>query len=151
VAVSARPGSQAAAWALGRGLPVLTDDPRHGQGPLAGVHAGLLWARGLGAERLATAPCDAMRLPPDLVARLADGAGGAIAMTADGELEPLCALWPAAAAEALDAALAEGRHPAARRMAAELGFRSVPFAEPDAFANVNTAEDLARAAGRRQV
>src|SRR5215207_1605732 len=65
VAVNARPGTQAALMADATGLHVLHDIPGDPDGPLAGVHAGLRWAQGLGARSLAAIPCDVPLLPDD--------------------------------------------------------------------------------------
>jgi molybdopterin-guanine dinucleotide biosynthesis protein A len=48
VAVNARPGTEAAQLATAHGFHVLHDIPGDPDGPLAGVHAGLLWAQSLG-------------------------------------------------------------------------------------------------------
>src|SRR5690349_24627084 len=63
VAVNARPGSEAAALAASSGLQVLPDLPRDPSGPLAGVRAGLAWARAHGAARIAVSPCDSPLVP----------------------------------------------------------------------------------------
>jgi len=59
----------------GIGRAIVADaGARPGGGPLAGVAAALAYASLLGAQWLATAPCDAPFLPLDLVARLAAAA-----------------------------------------------------------------------------
>lgn len=135
----------AAAYA-GLGLPVLADGPgARGEGPLAGVLAGLAWAEDIGAEALVTVACDTPFLPRDLVARLAAHPGGAFARSA-GRDHPTAALWPCAARARLAALFAGGE----RRMRGALaGAQAVEFAaSPDPFANLNTPEDLAAAATR---
>jgi molybdopterin-guanine dinucleotide biosynthesis protein A len=146
VAVNARAGSQAELFA--RGLPVLHDRPGDADGPLAGIRAGLAWAEGLGALRLAVSPCDAPRLPPDLFARLVAAAGpdgAAVAETPDG-LQPLLAVWPVRALAEVEAALAGGAHPPTWRLLQDLGAARVRFDDAAAFANVNTPQDLAAVA-----
>jgi len=93
VAINARPGSEAER--LAGTLPVLHDRPGDPEGPLAGIRAGLAWARGQGAAGLAVIPCDAPVTPDDLVTRLIAraGNGAAMAETEDGA-EPLFAVWP---------------------------------------------------------
>jgi molybdopterin-guanine dinucleotide biosynthesis protein A len=143
--LSARPGSGAAAWGAARGWPVLHDAAGHADGPLAGVHAGLVWAMKMGADALATAPCDTPFLPADLIARLASAlsdAPGAVAAASPGRIEPLCALWTTSLLSDLTAALAQGRHPAIHTLVTELGFAVVNFGAPAAFANINTTADL---------
>jgi molybdopterin-guanine dinucleotide biosynthesis protein A len=146
VAVSARPGSEAET--LAGGLPVLHDRPDDPDGPLAGVRAGLAWARRIGAGALAVSPCDAPLLPDGLYPRLiaAAGEGGAAAAeTVDG-VQPLCAVWPVSALHRVEAAIAGGAHPPVRRLLEELGAARVRFDDAAAFANLNTREDLARIA-----
>src|SRR5215475_14795845 len=81
VAVSARPQTEAEALARTYRLPVLHDASGDATGPLAGVKAGLTWARERGAVALAVSPCDAPSLPEDLFSRLvaAAGTGAAVA------------------------------------------------------------------------
>ena len=149
VAVNARPGTEAEALARADGLTVLHDAPGDPDGPLAGVKAGLIWAQGLGADGIAVSPCDAPFLPDDLFVRLIAAAGGgpAMAETAEGH-QPLTAVWPASALPALQTALSDGQHPATWRTLDSLGATRVRFDHPEAFANLNTREDLAAAAER---
>jgi molybdopterin-guanine dinucleotide biosynthesis protein A len=118
-------------------------------GPLAGVLAGLEWAMRSGFGWLATAPCDAPLIPGDLVPRLFDAAASsgarlALAGTRDG-WQPLCALWRTGLAGELRSALAEGRHPPVHDFAEAVGVCVVNFADADAFLNINTPQDFARA------
>ena len=142
VAVNAPKGSAAAFLALERDLPVVGDAPRHPAGPLAGLHAGLDWARARGGSWLATAPCDTPNLPDDLVVRLRDAANaaGAYAVSPDGR-QPLCALWSVSLLEPLGEALAEGVHPAVREFQDFRGMKAARFADADAFANLNRRPD----------
>lgn len=148
IAVNAPAGSGAADFAALRGLGRLPDPPHLPDGPLAGVLAGLAWlGRGAG-DLLVTVPCDAPRLPPDLVARLhaaLQAAGGdrraAYARTADGD-HPLCAVWRPAAATVLERALAHGAHPRVRDVLHAMGAAAADFDDSAAFANVNTREAL---------
>ena len=147
VAVNARPGTETEALARAAGLQVLHDAPGDADGPLAGVKAGLRWAMARGAALLAVSPCDAPLLPDDLFARLieAAGSGAAIAVTEEGR-QPLCAVWPVDALPRLDAAMAGGAHPPTWRTLEQLGARHVRFDPPEAFANINTRDDLQAAA-----
>jgi molybdenum cofactor guanylyltransferase len=133
-------------------LPLVVDDPRwRGLGPLAGIAAALARARAEGFEWVATTPCDAPFLPRDLVARLAapietGEAMLALAVSAFGP-EPMFGLWSVGAAEGVEAALAAG-YAGPRRLFLEWGAAQVVFpADPgeQAFANLNTPEDLAAA------
>jgi molybdopterin-guanine dinucleotide biosynthesis protein A len=145
VAVNARSGTAAEALALAEGLPVIHDAPGDPDGPLAGVKAGLRWAKQQGALQLAVSPCDVPLAPDDLYAKLhvAAGLGAALAETTEGR-QPQCAIWPVSALPALTAALADGTHPPTWRMLEEVGAIKVRFEPPDSFANLNTREDLAR-------
>lgn len=145
VAVNARPGTAAEALARAHGLAVVHDLPGDPDGPLAGVRAGLAWAQRLGATSLAVSPCDVPGLPDDLYLRLAEaaGEGAAMAETAEGR-QPLCAVWPVTALPRLATALAGGAHPPTWRMLEEAGAVKVRIDPPQAFANLNTREDLAR-------
>jgi molybdenum cofactor guanylyltransferase len=144
VAINVRAGTEAEAVAKGLGLPTLYDEPGDASGPLAGVKTGLIWAEEQGARMLAVSPCDAPLLPDDLYVRLlerADG-GAAMAETSDGR-QPLCAIWPVAALPAVRKALAGGAHPPTWQMLEGIGACKVLFERPEAFANINTRDDLA--------
>ena len=149
VAVNARPGTETEALALCEGLDVLHDGAGDPDGPLAGVKAGLAWATSRGCSALAVSPCDAPLLPGDLFARLieAAGPGAAMAVTAEGR-QPLSAIWPVSALPFLQEALKDGAHPPTWRTLEAIGAIQVRFEPPEAFANVNTLEDLAIAARR---
>lgn len=132
----------------GLGLPVLADAVP-GQGPLAGIRAGLEAAAGQGATHLATVAVDTPFFPRDLVRRLAADlpqGGVAVARSASG-LHPTAALWPVTALPLVVRALDEGRLKLAAAARA-VGMHVVDFSgtDPDPFFNVNTPEDLIRAA-----
>jgi molybdopterin-guanine dinucleotide biosynthesis protein A len=150
VAANVRPGTEAEAVATRLGLPLLYDEAGDALGPLAGVKVGLLWAERHGARLLAVSPCDAPLLPDDLYVRLLQGAAGGAAMaeTSDG-LEPLCALWPVSALSIVREALAGGTHPPTWQVLERVGARKVFFDSREAFANVNTRDDLAALEARR--
>lgn len=149
VAVNARPGSEAAALAASSGLEVLPDLPGDPLGPLAGVRAGLAWAGAQGAVRIAVSPCDSPLVPEGLFERLLAhaGDGAAMAVTDEGR-QPQFAIWPVSAYAVLTEALSGGEHPATWRMLERIGAVAVPCGPADAFANVNTREDLAALAAR---
>lgn len=143
VAVAARSADQ-----LGGGVdaPLILDDPGLG-GPIAGLAAAFAFAQARGAVRLLTIPCDAPRLPEDLLTRLADalddGAGVAVPESG-GDLHPDCALWRVESSETLPAYISEGRS-SLRGFAEACGMMRVawPGSPGDPFANANTPEDLA--------
>ena len=134
------------------GLPVLPDPVPGRPGPLAGVLAAMRWAGAAGAERVATAAADTPFLPADLLARLAAaGPGIVVAAAPDPERgasrHPTFALWPAALADALEAALAGGTRKVLAFADAH-GWTEARFPDGAAFFNVNTPDDLAEARRR---
>jgi molybdopterin-guanine dinucleotide biosynthesis protein A len=145
-AVNAREGP-IADIAAARGLDRIADPSGAPDGPLAGVLAGLIWAKAAGADLLATAPCDTPFLPTDLVAQLAEGLsaddGLAFARAPDG-VHPLCGVWRVRLIEPIGAMLARGAHPPVRAAVERLGGRAVGFENAMDFFNINTPEDLAR-------
>ena len=148
LAVSAREGP-IAELAAARGLEWIADSNGAPDGPLAGVLAGLRWAKAAGANLLATAPCDTPLLPADMGARLAkalrDDDGLVFARAPDG-VHPLCGLWRVGLIAPLQEMLSAGRHPSVRAAVDQLGGRAVDFPDTAAFLNVNTRTDLASAA-----
>ncbi|MGR3701852.1 MAG: molybdenum cofactor guanylyltransferase MobA [Paracoccaceae bacterium] len=132
------------------GLPVVADQVADA-GPLAGVLAGMGWARAQGCDRLVTVAGDTPFLPADLVARLAAGGGGApVSVAATDRVHPVFALWDVARADDLRAALAAGTRRvmdfAAAQGAVEVVFPVLGGGDP--FFNINTPEDLVRAQAR---
>jgi molybdopterin-guanine dinucleotide biosynthesis protein A len=149
VAISVRRNTEAEALAKASELATLYDSPGDAAGPLSGIKAGLIWAASIGARSLAVSPCDAPLLPDDLFPRLIEQAadGAAMAETVEGR-QPLCAVWPVGALPALSAALQGGAHPPTWQMLERLGASKVRFDPPEAFANLNTRDDLAAAEAR---
>ncbi len=133
-------------------LPVLADTVPGQPGPLAGILAGMLWAREVMPEitHIISLPGDTPFPPPDLVARLvaAQKASGqpVVRATSAGRRHHAVALWPIALAEQLAGALEQGMRKVGRFAehcgVAEADFAAIPF---DPFLNVNTPEDLAEA------
>jgi molybdopterin-guanine dinucleotide biosynthesis protein A len=147
VAASVRRGTRSEELARAAGLPLLYDLPGDPLGPLAGVRAGLLWAREQGARALAVSPCDAPLLPDDLFTRLIAGAGTGAALAETQErAQPLCALWPVSALAEVTEAIQGGNHPPTWRLLQELGAIRIRFDDAGAFANINTRADLAAVA-----
>jgi molybdopterin-guanine dinucleotide biosynthesis protein A len=124
------------------GYPVIADCIGGFAGPLAGIHAGLA---ACATPLLATAPCDAPRLPTDLVGRLRDAllladAGIAVPATADG-LQPAFALMRREVLPDLEAYLAAGHH-RMQEWCRGLAMCVVEFADDTGFFNANTPADL---------
>lgn len=126
------------------GLPVLPDGDLAGHGPLAGLHAGLTWARASGARALLSVPGDTPFIPPGLAARLAPAPACA---ASTGGVHHLVALWPTDAAPTLRRWLAGGHKPRVGAFAATLDMRVVDMTttDHDPFLNINTPEDLEQA------
>lgn len=129
-------------------LPVLPDATTTFDGPLAGVLAGLIWAKANGWERLATAAVDTPFFPPDLVESLAANNTPRIILARSGSRDhPVFALWPVAALDPLKAFLDRGETRRVMTFLEDYGYESVDFSvEPfDPFFNINTPQDLTTA------
>ncbi len=126
------------------GLPVLDDGAFAGQGPLAGVLAGLDWAARLGGEMLLTVPGDSPFVPAGLAAALAPAPACA---ASGGRAHFLVALWPVSRRDQLRGLLSAGGPRSVGGFAASIGMRRVDFPNStgDPFLNVNTQQDLAAA------
>jgi molybdopterin-guanine dinucleotide biosynthesis protein A len=130
----------------GFGLPVLCDEVEGGGGPLAGLQRAM---REASHELILSVPCDMPLLPMDLAARLqaallAEDAQIAVPGTGADTHHALM-LCRRDVAQNLDAFLASGER-RVRQWQASLKRVVVPFADADAFLNINTAEELERVA-----
>lgn len=114
-------------------------------GPLAGISAALQQCE---TAWLAAVPCDAPQVPADLVARLASAlsadAPAAYART-PGRSHPTCCLLQAGLRGSARHALAQGQRKLWTWLQQQ-GAVAVDFAEAEAFANLNTPQDLQQAA-----
>lgn len=135
----------------GFGLPVVPDSVEGFAGPLAGVLAGMEWARANlpDAEWVVSIATDTPFFPVDLVARLVSAVADAdLACAASGgRTHPVFGLWPVRLAPALRTALVnEGMRKidawTARYRLAVVEFPADPT---DPFFNLNTPEDVAEA------
>ena len=137
------------------GLPVIPDTFAGFAGPLAGVLAAMDWAAAQGADAVVTAAADTPFLPRDLVARLRDAAQGVDLQLVLAETEgpggrhihPTFGLWPVALRADLRQALEKGMRKVrlwADRHKAHVAL--FPMHPVDPFFNINTPEDLERAA-----
>jgi molybdenum cofactor guanylyltransferase len=129
------------------GLTLVPDKTDRFDGPLAGVLAGLEWARKNGASHLATVAVDTPCFPENLVAALLQKAGTKIiaAESATG-LHPTFALWPVSAETALASWLSSGQSRKMTDFLTSQTFETAMFPNSgplDPFFNVNTPEDLA--------
>jgi len=141
----------------GHCLPVIEDSLEGYAGPLAGLHAGIAWARRETPEArfVASVPVDSPFLPLDLVARLKTalldkGAPCAIAASS-GERHPVAGLWRVELADDLTAALQQNvralhRFADGQRCAvAEFAPVDIGGVSIDPFFNVNAPADLEKA------
>ena len=136
------------------GLPVAADPVPGHAGPLAGILAGLLWARvnRPAARLVATVPVDTPFFPHDLVSRLAAASEGGtrIAVAAsDGRLHQVFGVFPVALADNLESFIATSGSLKVmdwlgRQNAATVDFPAESPVGP--FFNINTPADLALAA-----
>lgn len=133
----------------GTGLPCIPDGAEGPRGPVAGIFSLWRWAEANapGAPGFFTAPADGPFAPPDLVARLAGTGGPAVAADPQG-LHPTFAYWTCAALAELWPAVKAAPSLSLKKLAAVCGARSVIWPEEGFFLNVNTPDDLERAAKR---
>jgi molybdopterin-guanine dinucleotide biosynthesis protein A len=133
-------------------LPVLADAHDDRRGPLAGLLAGMVWAREQrGITRIVSLPVDCPFLPGDLVGGLratATETGAEVVVAASGGIEhPTVALWDLALADALRAVVEAGTDLSVRRFyrPRAVAIRAFAGTDIDPFFNINTPADLARA------
>ena len=137
-------------------LPVVADSIAGFVGPLAGVHAGLVWVRANhpGIEHVVTVSADTPFFPTDLVARflasLNQNRPLLVARSEEG-LHPVIGLWPVSMVTALEESLKQGVRKASafvqERGAIEVFFPRIEIGARliDPFFNINSPEDLAKA------
>jgi molybdopterin-guanine dinucleotide biosynthesis protein A len=132
------------------GLPVIADTVGEQIGPLAGILAGMRWAKNVsGARMVATVSADVPFIPRNLVARLRDGLGNsevAIARSRN-RPHPVVGLWDVSLADDLEAWLGDETRRKVLDWADSRDRVMVDFeAGFDPFFNVNTVDDLKAAA-----
>ncbi len=133
------------------GPPVVPDSLPDFPGPLAGVLAGMEWARANapGASHVATFAGDSPFVPRDLVARMAAELPKAelVSVRSAGQDYPIIGLWPVALAGELRKAMVEEAMRKVDRWTARYRLAVVEFAaDPvDPFFNANAPEDLGEA------
>ena len=123
------------------GCPVLGDGEFIGEGPLAGVLAGLDWAAGLSIDTLLTVPGDTPLIPGGLAGSLFPAPACAASF---GRLHPLVALWPVSARGELRAMLSFPGSRSVKKFATSIGMRKVmfPASASDPFMNLNDRMEL---------
>lgn len=130
------------------GLPVLPDPIPDHPGPLAGLLAGMQWARAQHPEAkfLLSLPGDGPFPPRDLAMRLfalSDG-GGPVCAETGGRLNPVVGLWPLALHDDLLAVLRQSDLRKVALWAERHGMRRLALPEAALF-NINRPEDVAEA------
>ncbi len=130
----------------GTGLPVIGDRDDGPLGPAAGLWAALHWIEenSLETDGFMSAPVDGPFIPDNLFARLSGGVGSAIACDASG-VQPAFAYWNCDALHAALSTAPENYGFPLKALADSVHAERVMFDEADAFLNVNSPEDLARA------
>jgi molybdopterin-guanine dinucleotide biosynthesis protein A len=134
------------------GLPVMADSIVGLAGPLAGVHAGLEWAKtNTDVRYIATVASDTPFFPSDLVQSFLSEAGDypafLVAASSEG-VHPVVGLWPIAMAPQIEDALRLGMRKVGAftkgHSATEVFFAPVRIGERfvDPFFNINRPEDL---------
>lgn len=136
------------AWGDLVGCEVVAD-ARPGEGPLAATATAVSWAAHEGADLVVVAACDQVGLDPSIIGALvatlrsasSSDAVGALAVTADGVVQPFPSVWRVSAGPAIDALVAAGERRAS--VLATVGVVTVPVAA-ERLADVDTPEELAR-------
>lgn len=126
-------------------MPVINDYLTGDIGPLAGVHAALMWAKDSGYETVITVPVDTPFLPDTFVAKLT-AAGLPSVASYNGHIQPLHGIWLSSQANQLEQKISTGLR-AARGWAAYCDAKACVFpvdAETDPFVNINRPEDLTK-------
>ncbi|RWY84941.1 molybdenum cofactor guanylyltransferase [Rhizobium leguminosarum] len=142
--------------AAAEGMPVVPDRFRGKAGPMAGIHAAMVYAAGLPSiTHVVTVSVDCPFFPADLVARLAAAIErpSQIAIAAsEGRSHPVFGLWPVRLAADLEAWIATDekrrvRDFLLRHDVTEVAFPLHPTRASllDPFFNINTPDDLVEA------
>ncbi|TAV74043.1 molybdenum cofactor guanylyltransferase MobA [Rhizobium leguminosarum] len=142
--------------AAAEGMPVVPDHFRGKAGPMAGIHAAMVYAAGLPSiTHVATVSVDCPFFPADLVARLAAAIErpSQIAIAAsEGRSHPVFGLWPVRLAADLEAWFTTDekrrvRDFLLRHDVTEVAFPLHPTRASllDPFFNINTPDDLVEA------
>ena len=128
-----------------RALPFIADTYAEG-GPLAGIHAALVWAKSEGLEAIISLPCDVPFLPLDLVARLGASTDTLTIAGSGARQHPTVGLWPVGIISPLETALRQGHRTMSdflvQHAHSVVNWPIEPF---DPFFNINTPFDLALA------
>lgn len=131
------------------GVPVIADSDPVFNGPLAGMLSAMRAAR---TDWILTVPCDGPLLPPDLASRLiaalVSGEMTSATVTEGGRIHPVYALLPVSLEQALSADMTAGARKVGEWVARHRPALADFSDQPQAFANINSAEDVARLASQ---
>ena len=139
------------------GLPLVVDLLAGHMGPLAGIHAGLAWAKANRPESnfVITVAADTPFFPADLVSRFSAATNEAnprlVVARAESGVHPVFGLWPVSLAPHLEESLRHGVRKAldfvAAQQAKEVAFPPIEIGGKavDPFFNINRPEDLTEA------
>ncbi|MEZ0282069.1 molybdenum cofactor guanylyltransferase MobA [Methyloceanibacter sp.] len=139
------------------GLPLVPDGLAGQMGPLAGIHAGLVWAKANrpGSHFVITVAADTPFFPADLVSQLCATTSMTdpklVVARSESGVHPVFGLWPVSFAPDLEDSLHRGGRKAlgfvSEHRAKELAFPPVEIGgrAVDPFFNINRPEDLAEA------
>lgn len=131
-------------------LPVIADIYPNNLGPLAGIHAGLVWMREhqADAEWLVSFASDCPFFPRDLVANLISAASSTqsqlVLAKSNNRIHPIFALWHSSLLEDIEGQLKSGNTPRLQDWVKLQKVAEVDFPSPnyDPFFNINTPQDL---------
>lgn len=131
-------------------LPVVPDIYLGNLGPMAGIHAGLIWMKNTApeAEWLASFASDTPFFPNDLVTSLFDAAtrsGAQLAVaTSNSKMHPIFALWHRSLLEEIERQLQADEMPRLQDWVKQQNVIEVEFSaeQYDPFFNINAPQDL---------
>lgn len=130
------------------GLTMVPDQLEGALGPLAGLHAAMVWAQEQGLPNVLSSAIDVPFLPIDLIGRL-HTAGAPVICASRDRWHPTIGLWPSQKAKELKGFIEAGgrsAHAWAKHCrAAIVEFEDGPSGR-DPFFNINTPADLEKAA-----
>jgi molybdopterin-guanine dinucleotide biosynthesis protein A len=130
-----------------RGLPVLPDLFAGFQGPLAGIHAGLVWAAGQrGIDYVVTVAVDTPFFPYDLAEKLfrdisVTSSRIAIART-NADVHPTFGMWPIDILEDIGRCLAVSQNRSVLSFVETRDHVKVGFPRELSFLNINSPDDI---------
>lgn len=131
------------------GVPVIADSDPVFNGPLTGMLSAMRAAR---TDWILTVPCDGPLLPPDLASRLiaalVSGEMTSATVTEGGRIHPVYALLPVSLEQSLSADMTAGARKVGEWVARHRPALADFSDQPQTFANINSAEDVARLASQ---